>query len=127
MGDSRVKQTAKALDAFFYSFGIDSYAESEVPDDAKPPYITYELIDPDWMGKAPLHARVWYRSNNLIAISEKVDEIKAALGNGGVSIKTESGAVYLWPDDNFAQIQPFEGDPTLKCAFLSLIIQAITN
>lgn len=119
-------QTATALYTFFSSFGIPSYVEYTEPDNAPAPYITYELVYPDWLGQAPIHARIWYRDTSFTAIAGKVDEIKAALGPG-VSIKTESGAVYLWPDDNFAQIQPFDGDPTLKCAFLSLIIQAITN
>lgn len=119
-------QTATALYTFFSSFGIPAYVEYTEPDNAPAPYITYELVDPDWLGQAPIHARIWYRDTSFTAIAGKVDEIKAALGPG-VSIKTESGAVYLWPDDNFAQFQPMEGDPTLKCAFLSLIIQAITN
>lgn len=119
-------QTAQALYWFFNGFGIPAFVEYTEPDDEKPPYITYELAEPDWRGKSPIHARVWYRSTSFAGIAATVDAIRAALGEG-VSIQTPSGAVYLWADDNWAQFQPMEGDPTLKCAYLSLIVQAATN
>lgn len=118
-------QTAQALYAFFSGFGIPAYAEYTEPDGAPAPYITYEVLEPDWRDAAPVHARVWYRSTSFVEIARKVDEIRAAIGEG-VSLTTESGAVYLWADTTWAQFQPMEGDPTLKCAYLSLIIQAAT-
>lgn len=119
-------QTSKALYTFFSAFGIPAYVEDSVPNEVKAPYITYELAEPDWRGSASIHARVWYRDESFRAITAKVDEIRAALGEGA-SIPTESGAVYLWADDNWAQFQPMAGDYTLKCAYLSLILQANTN
>lgn len=119
-------QTAQALYAFFSSFEIPAYVEYTEPDSEKPPYITYELADPDWRGRTSIHARVWYRDTSFVGVARKVDEIRAALGEG-VSISTDSGAVYLWADENWAQFQPMEGDPTLKCAYLSFIFEAHTN
>lgn len=120
-------QTATALYTFFSAFDIPAFVESTEPDGTPAPYITYELLNPDWRSNgAPIHARVWYRSTSFVEIAHKVDEIAAAIGEG-ISIKTNSGAVYLWRDENWAQFQPFEGDPTLKCAYLSLIIQANTD
>lgn len=119
-------QTAQALYSFFNNFDIPAYVESTEPDDSPLPYITYELLEPDWRGKGMIHARVWYRSTSFVQIAEKVDEIRAFLGEG-LSVRTDSGAVYLWADDNWAQFMPMEGDPTLKCAYLSLVIQAHTN
>lgn len=125
-------QTATALYAFFSSFDIPAYAESSVPDEidgekVAAPYITYEIVVPDWRAqRVPLHARVWYRSDSIVQLAMMIDRIREALGEG-VSIPTESGAVYLWADDNWAQVMPFEGDPTLKCAYLSFVMQAITN
>lgn len=119
-------QTAIALYEFFSSFGIPAFVEYTEPDGTPAPYITYELAEPDWKSRHPLHARVWYRSTSFTEIAQKVDEIRYAIGEG-VSIKTESGAVYLWVDDNWTQFQPMEGDTTLKCAYLSLIIACYTN
>lgn len=119
-------QTAQALYSFFGSFGIPAYVEYTEPDGAALPYITYELTEPDWRSQITMNARIWYRSTSFVEIAQKVDEIRAALGEG-ISIPTDSGAVYLWADDNWAQFQPMEGDPTLKCAYLSLIIETHTN
>lgn len=118
-------QTAQALYSFFSGFEIPAFVESTEPDGTPAPYITYELASPDWRENMAIHARVWYRSTSFAEIAAKVDEIGAAIGEG-ISIKTESGAVYLWRDENFAQFQPMAGDTTLKCAYLSLIIQANT-
>ena len=119
-------QTAQALYTFFSAFDIPAYVEYTEPDGAQPPYITYQLAEPDWRDNMSIQARVWYRDTSFTAIAAKVDEIRAALGNG-ISINTDSGAVYLWADGNFAQFQPMEGDPTLKCAYLSLIMQCNTH
>lgn len=119
-------QTAQALYAFFSSFTIPAFVEYTEPDGTPAPYVTYELVEPDWRGRTMLHARVWYRSTSFVEIAQKVDEIRDALGEG-IGIPTNTGAVYLWADDNWAQFQPMEGDPTLKCAYLSLIIEAHTN
>ena len=121
-----MKQTAQALYAFFSSFTIPAFVEYTEPDNEPAPYITYELAEPEWRGQMPIHARVWYRSTNFVDIAEKVDEIGAAIGEG-ISIPTASGAVYLWKDTNWAQFQPMEGDPTLKCAYLTLIFEAHTD
>ena len=118
-------QTAQALYAFFSSFSIPAYSENTEPDNAAPPYITYELVEPEWRENMSFHATLWYRDTSFAAISAKVDQIRDALGEG-ISIKTQSGAVYLWRDTHFAQIESMDGDPTLKRGYLSLIMQANT-
>ena len=117
-----------ALYGFFSAFGIPAWPEESVPlyDDtgAKTalPYITVQLIAPDWRADArPFYARVWYRDKSYDAICAKVDEIRAAIGEG-VSIPTEHGAVYIAAADTFCQFQPYPGDTTLKCAYLSMTL-----
>lgn len=119
-------QTATALYSFFSAFDIPAYAESMEPDGATLPYITYELAEPDWRGSTTIHANVWYRSTSFTDIARKVDQIRMAVGEG-ISIPTQSGAVHLWADTNWAQFIPMDGDPTLKRAYLSFEIQALTN
>lgn len=119
-------KTAKALYEFFSSFDIPAFVEFEVPDDVKPPYITYQLISPQWRDSAQMYARVWYRSKSFTAIAAKVDEISAAIGEG-VSIDTDDGAIWLFKGSNFAQNMPMEGDDTLKCMYLNIVIHALTE
>lgn len=124
---SATSNTVKALEAFFGGFGLDVWPEDNVPLDAETPYITVRLVAPGWRSDGtPFYARVWYRDFNYDAINAKVDEIRDAIGEGA-SIPTESGAVYIWAEDNFCQYQPFAGDVTLKCAYLSMSMMAHTN
>lgn len=127
--------TAKALDQFFNSFGIPAFVEYSVPETitidgnkvrVKPPYITYQQIEPAIGESASMYARVWYRSIGFEAINAKTDEIGAAIG-AGVSIPTDNGCVWLYKDRNWAQNQSTEGDDTLKVKYLSLIINALTD
>ena len=118
--------TAKALYGFFNSFGLDAYVEYNVPDDAQLPYITYQVIEPDWRDGGTIYARVWYRSTSFAAINAKVDEIRAEVGEG-INLLTASGAVYLTRGTPFAQNMPMEGDDTLKVVYLLFNIQAITT
>lgn len=134
-----VTNTIGALETFFGGFGLPVYPEDSVPDrdgsvpdrdgsgnKVKPPYVTVQLIAPTWRSAAPFFARVWYRATDYAAIAAKVDEIAAAIGECAV-IPTGKGAVYLYAEDPFCQFQPLAGDTTLKCAYLSLSMQAITQ
>lgn len=117
---------AIALYQFFSGFGLSAFVENNVPDEATLPYITYQLVAPDWRDSSTMYARIWYRSTSFAAINAKVDEISAAIGEG-VSIPTNGGAVYLGKGSPFAQYMPMEGDNTLKVVYLNLIINAITT
>lgn len=118
--------TAIALYQFFSGFGLEAFIENNVPEEAQLPYITYQLVEPDWLDSATIYARVWYRSTSFVAINAKVDEIRASIGEG-TCLTTENGAVYLFKGSPFAQYMPMEGDDTLKVVYLNLIIHAITS
>ena len=122
---SATVNTIKALETFFGGFGLDVYPGDNVPGGASVPYITVQLVIPNWRTGTPFYARVWYRGYNYDAIAAKVDEIEAAIGEG-VGIPTGAGAVYIFPGTPFCQFQPLAGDITLKCAYLSMFIMAHT-
>ena len=118
--------TARALYQFFSSFGLPAYVEYVVPDEAELPYITYQLVEPDWRDSATLYARVWYRSPTWAGIAAKVDQIAEAVGNG-VTIPTPTGVLMLNKGSPFAQEQPMEGDDTLKVVYLNMTLHAFTT
>ena len=122
-----MRDTAAALYQFFSSFGIPAFVENTVPDElpgvvekVEPPYITYELREPEPGSKCSLVARVWYMDTSFDAIARKVDQIKDALREG-VSIPTSDGAIWLWMDTNFCQFQP-PSEPKEKIAYLMLVM-----
>ena len=127
--------TAKALYAFFSGFGLPAFTEYDVPDEfpdehgvmqkVKPPYITYQVVEPDWMDSAPLYARIWFRDTGYVAINAVADAIKEAVG-GGITLPTENGFVMLTKGTPFMQNMPMEGDDTLKVVYLLLSVMAFT-
>lgn len=121
----RATQVVSALYDFFSGFGLDAYAEGSAPTGAAPPYITVQLIVPETLGETVgFYARVWYRSKLFETLDAKVDEIDAAIGPGAV-VRTEGGAIWIYKDDPFMQYMPFDGDDTLKCAYLRMKLSAV--
>lgn len=117
---------ATALHTFFSSFGIPDYVEHNEDEDAQLPYITHELIQPDWGVNQSFSAKLWYNDSDYRRITAKVNEIRKALGNG-ISISWDSGIMYLWADSNWAQNYTTDDEPNLKCIVLSFIIQVIES
>ena len=119
--------TAIALYNFFSGFDIPAYVEGNIPDNAQMPYITYNLIEPEPLGTALLNASVWYRDTSVMAISAKVDQIKAAIGNG-IGLPTDGGVVYIFRDrvSRFAQIMN-DPNPETKRAYLTMLIHCNTD
>ena len=73
---------AKALYSFYSGFGLPAYPEDGVPSDAALPYITYTIVQPDYIDSAVHQARVWYQSDSYVGVNAKADEIISAVGRG---------------------------------------------
>lgn len=119
--------TAYALYNFFSRFDLPAYLTTSIPDDVKPPYITYEMVDAEPLSSVQFHAWVWYKDTSLAALAEKCDEIKRAIGLG-VKLPAGSGHLVLYPMSGipFAQIQP-DPDEHVKAAYLSMTLLVNTN
>lgn len=115
-------ETAKALYSFYSGFGIDAYPESNVPEDAMLPYITYTVIEPDWRNAASHQARVWYRSEGYKKINAMVDEITRTVGEL-VMLPTANGYIAIRPADPLVQYQPV-ANMEIKVAYLNFQINS---
>ena len=122
----RISNIVTALYTFFSGFGLDAYPEDTVPDEAQLPYITYRVAIPEWENPISLYARVWYRSVSFAAISAKVGEIDEEIGPGAF-VPFKDGAIWIFKGTPFAQFMPMDGDPNLKCMYLSMTMQAVTE
>jgi len=94
---------AQALHAFWAGFDLPAYDESTVPEDAPFPRITYQVSTGSWDDAILLSASVWYYSRSWEAISQKADEIAAAIGWAGSLLPTDDGAIWLKRGSPFAQ------------------------
>ena len=65
----------QAIQAFWSSFGLPAYEQTDVPDDAEMPYITYDVSTAAIDEPISLTASLWYRSTRWAEISQKSEEI----------------------------------------------------
>lgn len=120
-------KTSRALQAFFEQFSLPVYMHDNIPDDVRMPYITFELIEPEPLATALIHANIWYSDTSTTAISAKADEIKAAIGTG-VTLPTDGGFVALFRDKSTPFIQLMsDPNPQTKRAYLTMVIHANTD
>ena len=111
--------TAKALHAFFSSFGLPAWPEDAVPEESSLPYITYTLAEPYWTESAILQARVWYRDKSFAAVHDKTAQILRRIGEG-VKVPAGSGWICIRPGTPLAQRMPMPGDPDLKVTYINM-------
>lgn len=112
--------TAQVLYDFWSGFGLPAATVGTVPDSWELPYITYLLIESEPTEAATCYAQVWYRDTGNAEMLAKVDEIKAAIGNG-VVLSCDGGCVVLRPSTPFVQIM-VDADPANRYAYINLQI-----
>lgn len=111
---------------FWSSFGLTAYSDSAVPTDAKEPYITYEAVLSSFDdGDVPVSASIWYNSKSLAAIHRKVQEISDMIGFGGMSIKTDTGYMWVKRQQEFARDTDGGGGRDTRCLLLNVFIEFI--
>lgn len=110
---------AKALNAFYGSFGLPAYTEDNVPDTAALPYITYTLPQSELFSGATHQARIWYKGNTNAPVNQKADEVIAAIGQG-VKLLAGRGYVCIYPSSPLAQMQPADDDTRIVYINLEL-------
>ena len=86
----------QALDKFWNSFGIAAYEETSVPDEAKPPYITYEFAEDGFNNEVAVSVSLWYYGDSWDDIDAKAKQIRDTLKRGGKSIRYDEGGVWVY-------------------------------
>lgn len=98
--------SAQALHQFWSSFGWKAYDENTVPSaDFNPPMprITYEAGKSELNYPIALTASLWVRGYSWAEISQKADEIYNHIGQGGVLLPYDDGAIWITRSIPFAQ------------------------
>ena len=115
-----MKETAAKLKLFFSGFGLKAYLPDSVPEGELPPYITYNLTEPDWRTQGNTYCQVWYPKGRMEELLTTADEILAAIGEG-VKIVTPEGYIMLY----LAQPQgQFISDEWTNSVYISLLINS---
>lgn len=104
---------AKALTAFWSSFGMPAYQQDQVPDGAPFPYVTFEVVQGEPLSQNVLTARAWYRAERgqsvNVQVAQFLDEVKKAIPPQGVTLGTGNGFFSIYP--NGAGFLSWEVDP----------------
>ena len=96
--------TAAKLKLFFSGFGIPAYTTDSVPETVTLPYITYQLVEPEWNEQASYHCQVWYPKKRLEDLLSKADEIVKSIGSG-IKIDMPGGYLVIYPSTPLIQIR----------------------
>lgn len=131
-------EIAKAYYEFFSHFNIPAYEENTVPDDVQLPYITYQIVVPEWRDSASVSASVWYEGTDMTGLFAKVDEISDFIGDGtlfpnphekSMFSKSKDGdskpMLYINKETPFSQTAPTTND-NVKVVYLNLGIQVLS-
>ena len=117
---------AAAIYQFWSGFGLTAYEENTVSDDAKFPYITYQLVTDSFDREIQLTASLWYRSESWTAINTKTEEISQKISRGGKIIPRDGGAIWLKRGQPFAQNMGDESDDLIKRKYLNITAEFMT-
>lgn len=115
----------QAIHSVWSSFGIPAYDETDVPDNAVMPYITYSASVSSFEQFVLLSGSIWYKSNAWDLISQKADAIAEYL-RGSKIIKIDGGYLYLSQGNPFAQRMADE-DPTVRRIYININAEFYTE
>ena len=117
---------AAAIYQFWNSFDIPAYEENSVPEDAKFPYITYQLVTDSFDNDVQMAVSVWYRSSSWTEANAKAEEISQAIGQGGKTIKCDGGRIWIKRGSPFAQNMGDATDSLIKRKYLNITAEFMT-
>ena len=106
-------------------FNLPAYDETSVPDGAKMPYITYQVILDSLEGKVYPTASLWYKTTSWTGIDQKMKEIESTI-NFISPIKLDEGYMYVTGNTPFAQRMSDE-DRSVKRYVLNIGVEFLSN
>lgn len=118
----------EAIQKFFEGFNVPAYAESAVPAQAKFPYLTYNLVDGDFMsGEVAMNVNLWFYTDSEAKPNALAAELARAIGYGGRLLTFEGGAVWLKKGSPWCQNVPDDsGDEKVKHRYLNVDLEFLT-
>ena len=86
----------QALHQFFNQFGITGYRNTSVPDDVIFPFLTYDTpISSFEEDPVSITLNLYFYTDSEADPDAKAEEIRKAIGMGGVLLNCDGGAIWL--------------------------------
>lgn len=112
---------AQAIQKFWESFNIPAYDETNVPDNAVMPYITYSVKTDSLDNIVNMYASIWYHSTSWKDISEKTEQIAEYIVRlNPPSIEFNNGRLYIAKGNPFAQRMADPNDSMIRRMYLNI-------
>ena len=115
----------QAIHSMWSSFGLPAYDETDVPDDAVMPYITYSAFVSSFEQPIVLSGSIWYRSTSWEDISQKANLIAEYL-RGYRLIKVDGGYLHVSEGSPFAQRMKDE-DSAIRRIYITIDAEFFTE
>lgn len=115
----------QAITTFWNRFLI-AYEENTVPNDAKMPYITYQVVTDGFNKQVSMAASLWYRGTSWVDINAKTFEIEKAIGKGGIILKCDDGVIWIKLGSPFAQNMKEPSDDLVRRKYLNIEAEFLT-
>lgn len=114
----------QAIHEFWSGFGLPAYDQFSIRDDAKYPYISYDVYTGALDDRLILTGSLWYRSSSWEAVSLKKQQIENALYSM-LPIKIDNGYLWLSLGSPFAQ-RMGDDDDMIKRYILNVSAEFLT-
>lgn len=117
----------QALHKFFNTFGITGYRNTSVPDDAVLPYLTYTVpISSFEEEPASITVNTYHYTESEAIPDAKAEEIRQAIGMGGVQLPCDGGYIWLKWGAPWCQSVFDDTDKTLKRRYINITAEFLT-
>ena len=102
-----------------------AYPATAVPTDAEFPYMTYSLTYGAWAeGEQVCQLNAYFQTESEAVANGLCAQLSEAIGFGGVTLKCDSGTIWVKRGEPFAQ--PMPDEPGIKHRLVNLTIEYMT-
>ena len=117
----------QALHQFFNRFGITGYRNTSVPDDVIFPFLTYDTpissFDED---PVSITLNLYFYTDSEADPDAKAEEIRQAIGMGGILLNYDGGAIWLKRGVPWCQSLVDETNRNIKRRYINITAEYFT-
>ena len=117
----------QALHKFFNSFGITGYRNTSVPDDVIFPFLTYDTpVSSFEEDPVSITLNLYFYTDSEAVPDAKAEEIRQAIGMGGVLLDCDGGAIWLKRGVPWCQSLVDETNRNIKRRYINITAEYFT-
>ena len=117
----------QALHNFFNQFDITGYRNTSVPDDVIFPYLTYDApISSFEEDPVSITLNLYFYTDSEAEPDAKAEEIRKAIGMGGVLLNCDGGAIWLKWGTPWCQSLVDDTNANIKRRYINITAEYLT-